>query len=170
MKNTHVIPTDKPSRLFIYNENLGLSKEFQYGSNSVQNQNIYITNSEVIKEGDCVLDCFGVHKVITNNDGLLCRKGVRYSTVFLATDSKKIVLTTDRDLIKEGIQGIPDDFLEWFIKNPSCEEIYVNKIELFDFEIDKYVYDYKIVIPNIYNYKNKNNRVTTLNTKKNDKH
>ena len=42
---------------------------------------------------------------------------------------KKIILTTDVDLIKDGVQSIPDDFLEWFVKNSSCEEVEVGKIK-----------------------------------------
>ena len=38
---------------------------------------------------------------------------------------KKIILTTDQDLIKDGVQAIYDDFLEWFVKNPSCERVEV---------------------------------------------
>ncbi len=36
---------------------------------------------------------------------------------------KKIILTTDQDLIKDGVQAIDDEFLEWFVKNPSCEYV-----------------------------------------------
>jgi hypothetical protein len=56
---------------------------------------------------------------------------------------KKIILTTDQDLIKDGVQAIDDEFLEWFVKNPSCEFV----------EINKYAYakpnfgNYKIIIP-----------------------
>jgi hypothetical protein len=35
--------------------------------------------------------------------------------------NKKITLATDLDLIADGVQAIPDEFLEWFVKNPSCE-------------------------------------------------
>lgn len=34
---------------------------------------------------------------------------------------KKIILTTDPDLIADGVQAIDDEFLEWFVNNPSCE-------------------------------------------------
>jgi hypothetical protein len=40
---------------------------------------------------------------------------------------KKIILTTDQDLIKDGVQAIDDEFLEWFVKNPSCEEVEIKK-------------------------------------------
>ena len=37
--------------------------------------------------------------------------------------SKKIILTDNQDLINDGVQPIPDEFLEWFVKNPSCESV-----------------------------------------------
>ncbi len=42
---------------------------------------------------------------------------------------KKIILTTDQDLIKDGVQVIDDEFLEWFVKNPSCENVKAELIE-----------------------------------------
>jgi hypothetical protein len=42
---------------------------------------------------------------------------------------EKIIMTTDPKLIKDGIQGIPNELIEWFVKNPSCEEVEVIKIE-----------------------------------------
>jgi hypothetical protein len=38
-------------------------------------------------------------------------------------NTDKIILTTDRDLIADDVQAIDDEFLEWFVKNPSCEEV-----------------------------------------------
>lgn len=40
---------------------------------------------------------------------------------------KKIILTTDQDLIKNGVQEINNEFLEWFVKNPSCEYIKISE-------------------------------------------
>ena len=40
---------------------------------------------------------------------------------------KKIILTTDQDLIKDGVQAIDDEFLEWFVQNPSCESVEVEE-------------------------------------------
>jgi hypothetical protein len=37
----------------------------------------------------------------------------------------KVILTTNNLLIKNGVQAIDDDFLEWLVKNPSCEEVEV---------------------------------------------
>jgi hypothetical protein len=39
----------------------------------------------------------------------------------------KVILTTNKLLIKDGVQAIDDEFLEWFVKNPSCEEVGVEK-------------------------------------------
>jgi hypothetical protein len=50
---------------------------------------------------------------------------------YLKTDVgyKKIILATDPALIADGVQAIEDEFLEWFVKNPSCESVEVNFIE-----------------------------------------
>jgi hypothetical protein len=57
------------------------------------------------------------------------------------SESKKIILTTDQDLIVDGIQAIDDEFLEWFIKNNSCEEV-----EIEDYGT-LYNFRYLILIP-----------------------
>jgi hypothetical protein len=143
MKNLFLLPTDKPSMLWfndlIDNNELILSlTEVE----TVNNQNIYITSDEEIKEGDWVLGGLG---------GIDIKKYGRY----FADDWKKIILTTDQDLIADGVQSIEDEFLEWFVKNPSCEEVEVEKksyIEIKeisyegDFQNVEYV-NYKIIIP-----------------------
>lgn len=37
----------------------------------------------------------------------------------------KVILTTNKLLIKDGIQAIDNEFLEWFVKNPSCKFVEV---------------------------------------------
>ena len=37
----------------------------------------------------------------------------------------KVILTTNKLLIKDGVQAIDNEFLEWFVKNPSCESVEV---------------------------------------------
>ena len=64
----------------------------------------------------------------------------------------KIILTTDQDLIKDGIQAIDDEFLEWFIKNPSCEYVEIENIYDKFLNGDKrsvsdFRNKYKIIIP-----------------------
>jgi hypothetical protein len=63
------------------------------------------------------------------------------------TGYKEILLSTDTDLIADGVQAIEDDFLEWFVKNPSCESVEV-KIEFIQTPDNlKDGFYYKIIIP-----------------------
>ena len=141
MKNIHLISTDKPSRLHFYDKLfLSTNPQISKDINSImEGRNIYITSEEEIKEGDWVytkwLDI--VFKV-------------SYFPLS-ATDSKKIILTTDKELIKDGVQAIDDDFLEWFVKNPSCETVEIDRDER---EVGNHLGgvvteygDYKIIIP-----------------------
>ena len=108
MKNIHVLPTNKPSRLIIQNGNRLILGVLDYSI--IENrQHIYITSDEEIKEGDWFLHLFNtLHKAGGN---------------LIDKDFRKIILTTDQDLIDLGVQSIDDEFLQWYIKNPSCEEV-----------------------------------------------
>ena len=117
MKNIHILPTPNPSRLFInplWEHQLRFVKDKLIEKNKERlPQNIYITNDEKIKKGDWCLN-LKTNKVIkVGHHG------------HYGYSSEKIILTTDPELIKDGVQAIPDEFLEWFVKNPSCEEIEV---------------------------------------------
>jgi len=117
MKNIHLIPTDKPSRLRYNLSNvLVLTKEPYRDYSKQVNQNIYITNDEEIEDGDWVLIIDDFETYIHEH------KGDNLPTTYC----KKIILTTDQDLIKDGVQAIDDEFLEWFVKNPSCKFADVN--------------------------------------------
>jgi hypothetical protein len=132
MKNIFLLKTDKPSRLFIDVDDNKLKICVPLGGEHMMNQNIYITNDEVIKEGDYVIvSCSEVNieevRIVTGY----------YNEQFLFDDKsqihmdycKKIILTTNEDLIKYRVQSIDDEFLEWFVKNPSCEFVNVKKVE-----------------------------------------
>jgi hypothetical protein len=139
MKNIHLLPTDKPSRLYI---NLLDYLSFDSLQLRGSNQNIYITSDEKSKEGDwCIVTPFGADKFA---------KVVRFKKengTLYNLECKKIILTTDQDLIKDGVQSIPDDFLEWFVKNPSCEEVEVEIESKFD-RVDGHYHDvWEIIIP-----------------------
>jgi len=84
---------------------------------SVRPHNIYITSNEEIKEGDW---CYQ-----TELPNLLERCKGKEENWMINRGFKKIILTTDQDLIKDGVQAIDDEFLEWFVKNSSCEEVEV---------------------------------------------
>ena len=117
MKNIHLIPTDKTSRLFLKENILLLNNQYtlQEVFPKGKCQNIYITSDEEIKFNDYITDSYKVWQW-KDNSSLLGRK--------------KVILSTDQDLIKDGVQAIDDEFLEWFVKNPSCEEVVVEKILL----------------------------------------
>jgi len=101
---------------------------------SLIRQNIYITNDEEIKDGDWCLSK-------TN-------EVVRFGKKFTASLYKKIILTTDQDLINNDVQAIDDEFLEWFVKNPSCEFVEVEKIIVISYSFPRNAYDkYRITIP-----------------------
>ena len=152
MKNIHLIPTDKPSRLIIYST---LLNEFRLLNEPYEDwkhkRHIYITNDEEIKEGEWF---------ICNNTVKQCMEIRNHNTILFLLDRlgnedsikycKKIILTTDVDLIKDGVQAIDDEFLEWFVKNPSCEEVVVENIPNnnwgFDLE-EPMTLGYKIIIP-----------------------
>lgn len=142
MKNIHLISTDKPSRLFDDGVELYLEAkaEKQY---AITNYNLYITNSEKIKVGDYYVHGNRLHKHL-DKKCLDVLTGKEFPISRMITDSvfKKIILTTDQDLIKDRIQPIDDKFLEWFVKNPSCE-----KVEVENYKWSDYPLDYKIIIP-----------------------
>jgi hypothetical protein len=57
----------------------------------------------------------------------------------------KIILTTNNLLIKDGVQAIDDDFLEWFVKNPSCE--FVEVADIWKMGIPSTHDSYQLIIP-----------------------
>ena len=144
MKNIFLIPTDNPSRLVldIVNKNLFLTTTKDFETEIMQFQNIYITSDEEIKDGEHHISSDGwcIDKTSKEDLEVVNEKRNGY---------KKIILTTDQDLIKDGVQAIPDEFLEWFVKNPSCEKVEVVIMnEGYDKSEDvPYQECYKIIIP-----------------------
>ena len=60
------------------------------------------------------------------------------------TGYKEILLSTDTELQKNGIQAIDDEFLEWFVKNPSCEWVEVESmINMIQFTPREFIYKIK---------------------------
>jgi hypothetical protein len=138
MKNIHLLPTDKPSRLHFDSE-LFISPEIQLSksiNSIVEGRNIYITSDEEIKKGGNFLD-------LTDNT-LWKNKGPESMSRILFPECKKVILSTDPDLIADGVQSINDEFLEWFIKNPSCESVEVKPLLSNN---GRAFYGYRIVIP-----------------------
>jgi hypothetical protein len=112
MKNLHLLPTENPSRLFKDNfSKYFISINIDQEQNHFTHQHIYISSDEEIKDGE-----YGLSKL---NEIVKFHSGYDYKYY------AKIILTTDQELINDGIQVIDDEFLEWFVKNPSCEWVKV---------------------------------------------
>jgi hypothetical protein len=148
MKNIHLIPTDKLSRLHLGNSGLVLC-DFNFCKNTINGQHIFITSDEEIKEVDW---CYNIVSKTKFKATKQLIDLINDPNVTLTTN-KKIILTTDQDLIKDGIQAIDDEFLEWFVKNPSCESVEViplRKSSGYYDEKEVWHWDflaYKIIIP-----------------------
>jgi len=147
MKNIFILPTDKPSMLYYHSDNI-----LRFISDNIlftTSQHIYITNDEEIKRGDYFISLNGDESyldVILNNE---VDDFNEYADVDWIENCKKIILTTDQDLIKDGVQVIDDKFLEWFVKNPSCEfvEIKENLVVIQDKPLIQHQSSRQIVVP-----------------------
>lgn len=132
MKNIHVLPTDKPSRLISAGNEFTLFKNLTIDKRC---KHIYITNDKEIKVDEPYLgEDNNIYYLVTN----------------VNFNGKKIILTTDPELIDNGVQAIDDEFLEWFVKNPRCESVEVEKEQYHTFVgMKKYpmIPNYKIIIP-----------------------
>jgi hypothetical protein len=166
MKNIFVLPTDKPSRLLQCLKVIELLDKKWLSPIGKVNRNIYITNSEKPKEGDWVYENnlnqeTKIYQII-KRDGRLMFFRFRSVPIWLDENQhgcKKIILTTDVDLIKDGVQAIDDEFLQWFVNNSSCEKVEVELIDTFKKTNEVYVDEitggnyyeiikkYKIIIP-----------------------
>ena len=118
MKNIYLLPTDKPSRLYYHSDlkqlvltNKTMLREF------VINQNIYITSNSKFVRDEYITDGIEVMKStpkLVDAQGLVDRR-----------DWKKILMTTDPELIKDGVHPIGEEFLKWFVENPTCIKVEV---------------------------------------------
>ncbi len=140
MKNLYLLSTqNNNSKLasYIYDESknikvgeLRLKLDISSGWTNCWNpKELYIVSDEKIKKGNWCL-----HK---DGKGVICKVTLIFedgdvllnnATRTNPLNFRKIILTTDFDLIKNGVQSIDDEFLEWFVKNPSCEYVDVEKI------------------------------------------
>ena len=148
MKNLHVLPTNKPSRL----QRCASSEWFDISKESLiddrwKYQNIYITNNEKLPYDSTIFHTGAFYHRDFGGDIHIINKDTHYPNPNFC---KRIILTTDESLFKYGVQPIDDEFLEWFVKNPSCESVEVNKEWNEERIIDNKDigdYSYKIIIP-----------------------
>jgi hypothetical protein len=140
-RNLYVIPTDKPSRLHITSKLMLYPNGLMPKSQGLcKNQHIYITSDEEIKEGNWYYD--------TNDNESLFPIYRRSQDPKFYSGCKKIILTTDQDLIADGVQAIDDEFLQWFVKNPSCEWVEIKMENYYaSGALQPNLWQYKIIIP-----------------------
>jgi hypothetical protein len=161
LKNVHLLPTDNLSKLYKENGEFYF-EEYPLETVNAGNQHIYITNDEKNKVGNWFLPkghinphkLKGFNKI---NGDLESYNGLCYDI----SKCKKIILTDNKDLIKDGVQAINDEFLQWFVKNPSCEYVKWNAYPIspngnivgtdrpypFDGLISNFRIEYSIIIP-----------------------
>jgi len=153
MRNIFLLPTDKPSSLVLEtkNNNLFITTTKDFGTKIMKFQHIYITSDEEIKDRNCW---------VTNGVEIFKPSDLpEYSLEYANRYWEKIILTTDQELIADGVQAIDDEFLGWFVKNPSCESVKVERLDTFKKTNEVYVDEiaggnyyeiikqYKIIIP-----------------------
>lgn len=149
MKNIFLIPTDKESRLWRDLDSNKLRFDNLSHSNSNEctkcsHEYVYITSDEKFIKDEYITDGLEVIKAspkLVDAQGLVNRR-----------DWKKIVLTNDLELIKDGVQEISEKFFEWLVLNPYCKEVKIAKTnKLIDNyaekEEDKWEVKYYIYIP-----------------------
>lgn len=154
MKNIHVLPTENESRIRYnsFNKVYELCEFPKYHTDIKSTHNIYITSDEEIKEGDWYLNIEEYDRIKNPFYGKLYKanQSIKSVSTEYKHNLKKIILTTDQDLIKDGVQAIDDEFLEWFVKNPTCEEVetvFNNRGITGAEKILKTFGEYKIIIP-----------------------
>jgi hypothetical protein len=104
---------------------------------------MFITSDEEFKVEDWVIE-------FQKGDDIGEVHFINSEYVIAGDIQKKIILTTDFTLAPD-VHKISDEFLEWFVKNPSCEEVGVElKTKQLVRPYDVYnetVSYYKIIIP-----------------------
>jgi hypothetical protein len=131
MKNLYLLPTDQPTGIFETNSGLQFSLMNKVRHGEFKGFHIYVTSDEKIKKGDWIENNGKIYKcTATDNFYLTVYEKNKYAGSFDTYTCKKIILSTDSTLIEDGVQAIDDEFLEWFVKNSSCEFINVEKEEL----------------------------------------
>lgn len=163
MKNIHLVETNSKSRLVLRDIDKKLILHTPITQWHGKNLNIYVTSEDDIREKDWCLYNKNHNSKNPSWEVVKCSKIERkemhpVSEGRLLLWMKKIILTDNEELIKDGVQAVPEEFLEWFVNNQSCELVEVKKNYLSndgkwkdvllpsEWEVDTKV-NYKIVIP-----------------------
>lgn len=153
MKNIHILPAKNPQ--------VSAKGQIYLATHDIPNTHYPIRlvrskpNSTTSHRKECVRQELYItsDKEINVGNYYLCKLSMKPlkcigDEYFNNVDENKIILTTDQELIADGIQAIPDEFLEWFVKNPSCEEV-ETKVSL-EYKLDEFgnaFWGYNIIIP-----------------------
>lgn len=137
MKNIHLLRTDRESNLYKSKNELFTTKEYFTHSLESQRENnfIYITNDEIIREGDWCLNIKNNHyfQATYTDVNNIYAKNLAYKIDGII----KIILTNDSELIKDGVQEISEEFLKQFVISPVD---YVEVEEFNAYGVDNWKY------------------------------
>jgi hypothetical protein len=114
----------------------------------IENELYIVDNTEEINKDTKPCWC-----IDTSNNKLVLHQGVLpdyhykyYKKIIMSTNTSINVLCgcgKDCGAKESGVQAIDDEFLEWFVKNPSCESVDVQKWA----SLAECGYSYHIIIP-----------------------
>jgi len=156
-KNIFLLPT-KESHLFyhdcISNYSYKIDKYNKCKETKCKHpQNIYITNDEKVEIGEYGLGyAHGIKNGVGSGWFLFKHDGSNQAKLnALCTDTKKVIITNDSELIKDGVQAVDDGFLVWFVDNPNSKVVKIEKEQVNNKPGSSYStitnYKYKIIIP-----------------------
>jgi len=156
-KNIFLLPT-KESHLFyhdcIKNYSYKIDKYNKCKETKCKHpQNIYITNDEKVEIGEYGLGyAHGIKNGVGSGWFLFKHDGSNQAKLnALCTDTKKVIITNDSELIKDGVQAVDDGFLVWFVDNPNSKVVKIEKEQVNNKPGSSYStitnYKYKIIIP-----------------------
>lgn len=124
MKNLHLLPTKKQIK------NVGDLVKDQYGDIHIFTKN----DGKEYGKTTTKLNIYITDRNYEFGEGWYFNTSIRVNKpVFVSiygnkpSHLEKIVITNDQKLIKDNVQAIDDEFLEWIVKNPQCEEVDVKQ-------------------------------------------
>jgi hypothetical protein len=129
MKNIYFTPTNESTvglrNGIIYRKNQPFTT---YGN--AKPHNIHIVSDEEIKEGDWVILKSGrLTKAETESGSLGFQTIDGVAFLWFREGDKKVILTTDPELIKDGIQAIEEDFIEWLVDNDKFDRVDIEMVK-----------------------------------------
>jgi hypothetical protein len=121
MKNLYILPGKGLSLLHFAKEKMFITSEHKTGENELYNsipQYVYIVVDDNILVHDFVYDTYR-NQVLPVPDG----ENMQF---FNLTPSryKKIVITNDTDLLREGVKEVTRSFLEWIATNSGTHDFF----------------------------------------------